>query len=88
VGGGIATLEDIKLVFEAGADKISMNSAAVRIQIDKAISKTFGSEKITIVLDARRNKEMPYFELVVSGGTAQARMLLPGQDNVRNWEPG
>lgn len=71
VGGGIATMEDIELVFEAGADKISMNSAAVKNpEIVKLASKEYGSEKITIAIDARRNKEMPSgFELVVSGGT-------------------
>jgi cyclase len=71
VGGGISTLEDIELVMEAGADMVSMNSAAVRnpdLVADAA--KKFGSEKITVAIDARRNKEMSSgFELVVSGGT-------------------
>ena len=71
VGGGISTLEDIELVLKAGADKISMNSAAVKnSDIVKQASKKFGREKITIAIDARRNKKMPSgFELVVSGGT-------------------
>jgi len=71
VGGGIASLENIELVIKAGADKISMNSAAVKDPdlVKQAVSK-FGSEKVTIAVDARRNKEMPSgFELVVSGGT-------------------
>jgi len=71
VGGGIASLEDIELVINAGADKISMNSAAVKDPdlVKQAVSR-FGSEKITIAVDTRRNKEMPSgFELVVSGGT-------------------
>jgi cyclase len=71
VGGGISTLEDIELVLKAGADKISMNSAAVKNpDLVNQASKTFGKEKITIAIDARRNKAMPSgFELVVSGGT-------------------
>ena len=71
VGGGISTLEDIKLVLKAGADKISMNSAAVRNpDLVSQAAKTFGRERVTIAIDARRNKEMPSgFELVVSGGT-------------------
>ena len=71
VGGGISTLEDIELVLKAGADKISMNSAAVRNpDLVRQASKKFGKEKITIAIDARRNKKMPSgFELVVSGGT-------------------
>lgn len=71
VGGGISSLEDIELVLEAGADKISMNSAAVKNpDLIRTASEKFGSEKITIAIDGRRNKEMPSgFELVVSGGT-------------------
>ncbi len=71
VGGGISTLEDIEMVLEAGADKISMNSAAVRDpQLVKRAAAQFGPEKVTLAIDARRNKKMPSgFELVVSGGT-------------------
>ena len=71
VGGGISTLEDIDLVLEAGADKISMNSAAVKNpDLVKDAAKRFGLERITVAIDARRSKEMPSgFELVVSGGT-------------------
>jgi len=71
VGGGINSLEDIKMVLEAGASKISMNSAAVNNhELIKKAAQQFGSNKITIAIDARRNAEMPSgFELVVSGGT-------------------
>ena len=71
VGGGISTLEDIEMVLEAGADKISMNSAAVKDPdlVGRSAAR-FGAEKVTVAVDARRNKEMPSgFELVVSGGT-------------------
>jgi cyclase len=71
VGGGISTLEDIELVLKAGANKVSMNSAAVRNpDWVRQAAKQFGMEKITVAIDARRNKAMPSgFELVVSGGT-------------------
>ena len=71
LGGGISTLEDIELVLEAGADKISMNSAAVKNPgLIRDAAKRFGPERITVAIDARRNKKMPSgFELVVSGGT-------------------
>jgi cyclase len=71
VGGGISSLEDIALVLKAGADKISMNSAAVKNpDLVKEAAEKFGSKVITIAIDGRRNKEMPSgFELVVSGGT-------------------
>jgi len=71
VGGGISTLEDIQLVLEAGADKISMNSAAVKDPgLVKRAAEEFGTERVTVAIDARRNAAMPSgFELVVSGGT-------------------
>lgn len=71
VGGGISSMEDIELVLDAGADKISMNSAAVNNpDLVKQAATQFGSDKVTVAVDARRNKEMPSgFELVVSGGT-------------------
>lgn len=71
VGGGIATLEDIEMVLEAGANSISMNSAAVKNpDIIKQAADKFGKGKVTVAIDARRNQDMPSgFELVVSGGT-------------------
>ncbi len=71
VGGGISALEDIELLMEAGAGKVSMNSAAVkRPALIGEASKKFGSGHITVAIDARRNKAMSSgFELVVSGGT-------------------
>jgi cyclase len=71
VGGGIASLEDIELVLEAGASAVSMNSAAVKDPslVSEAVKK-FGSKTIVIAIDARRNPAMSSgFELVVSGGT-------------------
>lgn len=71
VGGGIATLGDIEEVLNAGATKVSMNSAAVRTpELILQASEAYGKERITIAVDARRNPEMASgFELVVSGGT-------------------
>lgn len=71
VGGGISTLEDIELTLEAGADKVSINSAAVKNpEIVKDAARELGSEYLTIAIDGCRNKDMPSgFEVVVSGGT-------------------
>jgi len=71
VGGGISSLEDIRSVFDAGAGKISMNSAAVKDpDLVRQAANDFGPEKVTVAIDARRNRDMPSgFELVVSGGT-------------------
>ncbi|MFH1026075.1 MAG: imidazole glycerol phosphate synthase subunit HisF [Nitrospirota bacterium] len=71
VGGGIASMEDIELVLQAGANKFSMNSAAVgNPDLVKEASKAYGSQTVTVAIDGRRNKQMPSgFEVVVSGGT-------------------
>jgi cyclase len=71
VGGGISELEDIDLLFEAGATKVSMNSAAVlRPALVSDAAKKFGSQRITVAIDARRNSAMASgFELVIAGGT-------------------
>ncbi|MBP9561053.1 MAG: imidazole glycerol phosphate synthase subunit HisF [Syntrophorhabdaceae bacterium] len=71
VGGGIDSIEDIELVIEAGAKKVSMNSAAVKNpELVREAAERFGSQRITVAIDARRNSAMPSgFELVVSGGT-------------------
>lgn len=71
VGGGISSLEDIELTLKAGADQVSMNSAAVKNpKIIKEASEKFGRDKITVAVDGCRNPEMPSgFEVVVAGGT-------------------
>src|SRR5512137_1529427 len=52
MGGGISTLEDIDLVLEAGADKISMNSAAVKNpDLVSQAAKAYGAAKVTIAID-------------------------------------
>jgi imidazole glycerol-phosphate synthase subunit HisF len=74
VGGGIGSLEDIEMVLQAGADKVSMNSAAVKDpDLVRRASDRFGKEKITVAIDGRRNRAMPSgFEVVVAGGTRPA----------------
>jgi cyclase len=71
VGGGISSLEDVALTLEAGADRISMNSAAVRNpDLVKQASVRFGSGRVTVAIDGRRNPAMPSgFEVVTAGGT-------------------
>jgi len=79
VGGGISSLEDIELVLESGADKVSMNSAAVsNPDLVRQAAEKVGADKVTVAIDAKRNADMPSgFELVVSGGTKPV-----GQDAV------
>ena len=71
VGGGISSLEDIDLTLKAGADKVSMNSAAVKNpDLVKEAALEYGMDQITVAVDGCRNNAMPSgFEVVVSGGT-------------------
>ena len=72
VGGGIRQLEDAAAVFDAGADKIAINSAAVRdpALIGK-IAGRFGSQAVVVAIDARRKVDGSSdksFEVFVAGG--------------------
>ena len=70
VGGGINELADIEALFSAGASKVSMNSAAVaRPELVGEAAAEFGSDRVIVAIDGRRNPAMPSgFEVVVSGG--------------------
>jgi cyclase len=71
VGGGIQSLETIKKLLRAGADKVSINSAAVRDPelIDRA-SDRFGNQCIVVAIDARRRTDPvnPGWDVFVRGG--------------------
>ena len=68
VGGGIRTLKDFQLLLRAGADKISVNSAAVKdkILLSRAAER-FGSQCVVLAIDAKR-REGGKYEVVVHGG--------------------
>ena len=69
VGGGICSIEDIKRILRAGADKVSLNSAAVKNkQLIKSGSYYFGNQCIVLAVDAKRNIEMNGWEVMVNGG--------------------
>ena len=68
VGGGISTVEDIRNALRAGADKTSVNSAAVKNpQLIAEGAKLFGSQCIVLAIDARRCGENKW-EVYVHGG--------------------
>jgi len=79
VGGGIAGLGDMKRLFDAGVSKVSVNTAAVKKpKLVKEASEEFGSEKITVAIDTRKNEQLPSgFEVMIAGGTKPT-----GQDAV------
>ncbi|ASE61075.2 imidazole glycerol phosphate synthase subunit HisF [Chryseobacterium indologenes] len=54
VGGGISTVEDVRKLLEAGADKISVNSSAVKNpQLISDLAKEFGSQCVVVAIDTR-----------------------------------
>jgi len=74
VGGGIRTVEDIREILKAGADKVSINTAAVLTPdvINRAADR-FGSQCIVVAIDPKRSKTIPhgekgYFEVHIHGG--------------------
>ena len=70
VGGGIRTLEDIRRMLNAGADKVSINSAAVhRPEFVREAAERFGSQCIVVAIDAKRVASDPdRWEIFTHGG--------------------
>lgn len=69
VGGGLRSIDDIRDILLAGADKVSLNSAAVR---DPGLitrgAQRFGSQCIVVAIDARRRPEGEGWEVTIDGG--------------------
>lgn len=69
VGGGLRTMDDIKAILRAGADKISLNSAAVR---DKSLIQNgayyFGDQCIVLAVDAKMREDKSGWNVVINGG--------------------
>jgi len=74
VGGGIAGTDDMQRLFDAGVAKASVNTAAVRNpDLVAAAAEKFGSGRITVAIDTRRNDSLPSgFEVVLRGGREPA----------------
>jgi cyclase len=73
VGGGIRTLEDASAVFSAGADKISINSAALaNPDLITQISLRFGSQAVVVAIDAKRREGYSEWEAFTKGGRVAA----------------
>jgi len=78
IGGGISSLEDVRVLLESGADKISINSAAVRNPglIDE-LAKNFGSQFVVLAIDAR--EEENGWTVFLNGGR------LPTERKLHDW---
>jgi cyclase len=69
VGGGIRTVDDVRQMLENGADKVSINSAAIKTpQLIYDSSRKFGSQCIVVAIDAKRNEETKSWNVYLNGG--------------------
>jgi cyclase len=73
VGGGVRKLDDVRKLLEAGADKVSINTAAVKDrEFVRAAAEKFGAQCIVVAIDAKRvaagKARGPHFEIFTHGG--------------------
>jgi len=72
VGGGIASIEDMKALIDMGVDKVSINTAAVKNpELFKQASEEFGKNRLVVAIDGRKNPQdsgLPRLEVVVKSG--------------------
>ena len=76
VGGGIGSLDGITQLLRAGADKVSLNSSAVRdpLLVSKGADR-FGCQCIVVAIDARKNENIPnHWDVYVNGGRKKTEL--------------
>lgn len=80
VGGGIRSVEDVDRLLRAGADKISINTAAIENpDLINQISDRFGNQVLVISVDARREQNSSEFKITTHGGRKDAQI------DMREW---
>jgi imidazole glycerol-phosphate synthase subunit HisF len=79
IGGGVRSVEDAQAVLDAGADKVSVNSAALaRPELIDELARTFGAQCVVLAIDAKARPDRTGWEAFVAGGRTPA-----GRDAVR-----
>lgn len=74
VGGGLRTVGDIKKILRAGADKVSVNSAAIKNpNLISEGAELFGSQCICLAIDAKKNKDGKY-KVYLNGGRVETEL--------------
>lgn len=69
VGGGIRTIDDFKMILREGADKVSVNSAAIlNPELVSEAADKFGSQCVVVAIDAKRRKEGSGWTIYKNGG--------------------
>jgi imidazole glycerol-phosphate synthase subunit HisF len=87
VGGGVRTLEDIRNLLKAGADKVAINSAAVKDPtfVQKAAQR-FGSQCIVVAIDAKKTKSAADDPSIPSWAEEHPDLLLDNKSSSTSWE--
>lgn len=69
VGGGIRTIDDVRTILSAGADKIGINSAAVkRPELITEAAESFGSQSVIVAIDAKERNDGSGWDVYINGG--------------------
>jgi cyclase len=69
VGGGVRTEDDVRALLAAGADKVSINTAAVKTpEVVRRCSEAWGAQAIVVAIDARRRPDGSGWEVFIHGG--------------------
>ena len=75
IGGGVRTVSDMQSMLRAGADKVSINSAAIRApDLINEGAERFGSQCIVLSVDIKRREDMPGWEVYLNGGRLNTGM--------------
>jgi cyclase len=75
VGGGVRTLEDVRNLLNAGADKVSINTAAVeRPEFVKEAAQRFGTQCIVVAIDAKKVPAADRWDVFTHGGRRQTEL--------------
>ncbi len=73
VGGGVRTVDDVDRLLRSGADKVSVNTAAIaRPELISEIADRFGTQVLVLSVDARRARTISGFEVTTHGGRTSA----------------
>jgi cyclase len=77
VGGGISTVEDVALLLQNGADKVSVNTAAFKNpQLVKELSEQFGSQCVVLAIDTKKEADGNWYVYLNGGRTRTAKLTI------------
>jgi cyclase len=79
VGGGISSVEDVRILLDSGADKISINTAAFKHpELINDLAKTYGSQCVVLAIDVKKHDDGEYY-VYLNGGK------LPTETTALDW---